>query len=97
MSREIVLPELASRRFWFRHPPPVGSRSTVGWRVFSSWRELGVCAAASAAGEIGNALSARNNVRGRLKRVKPKPVGECQTWFYRRLVAYSFLGLSEGA
>jgi hypothetical protein len=26
-----------------------------------------------------------------------EPVGGCQPWFYRRLIAYSFLGLSEGA
>jgi hypothetical protein len=39
----------------------------------------------------------RNNVREQLKRVKPKPGWGGQPWFYLRLVAYSFLGLSEGA
>jgi hypothetical protein len=64
-----VFPGLASRRFWSRHPAPVGSSSKVGWRGFWFWRVCWARAAASAAGEIGNASWARNNVRGRLKQM----------------------------
>ena len=59
--------------------------------------ELCPCAAARVAGKMWNSSSTRHNVRGQRQRVKPKPGWGGQPWFYLRLVAYSFLGLSEGA
>ena len=59
--------------------------------------EVFPCAAASVAGKAENSSLVRNNVRGQRQRFKPKPGWGGQPWFYLRLVAYSFLGLCEGA